>query len=226
MYFKNRAEAGKLLARELLPYSRQSTTVLALSQGAAIVGAQIAMQLHTNLLLYFIKNIYLPGELDAIAGLGSTGNFTYNNAFSAGELEDATTEFRGFLEQRKFEITHEFNVLLGNEGVLHTNLLRHKVVIVVSDGLESALSLDVAADFLKTVAIKRLIVVTPVATVKAVDRMHLVADEIHCLSVPEHFMGVDHYYEENTLPNIDDVLKIVRNIAINWSREKVSKKSK
>lgn len=220
MYFKNRVQAGKMLVPDLLPYSKQNTVVVALSQGASIVAAQIAMELHTNMLLYFIKNIYLPGEIDAIAGLGSTGNFTYNQAFSAGELEDASTEFRSFLEQRKFEIAHEFHVLMGDDGEIHKELLRHKVIILVSDGLDSALSLDVSYDFLKTVAYKRLVVVTPVATVKAVDRMHLIADEIHCLNVPEHFMGVDHYYEENTLPSIDDVLKIIKNISLNWKRQK------
>lgn len=218
MYYQNRAQAGKLLAKELERYAHENAVVVALTHGSVIVGAQIAMQLHTNLLLHLIKSIYLPGENEAIASIGSSGAFSYNNAFSAGELEELRSEFRSTIEQKKFEAFHEFNMLLGEEGEIHKELLRHRSVILVADALGTAISLDLAAEYFKTIAIKRLIVATPVASVSAVDRMHLLADEIHCLSVTNNFLATDHYYEENTLPGIDDAFKIMRNISINWQR--------
>ena len=223
MYFKNRAQAGKLLVKELLPYATQNAVVVALSQGSVILGAQIAMRLHTNLLLHLIKSIYLPGEIEAIAGVGSGGTFGYNNAFSAGQIEDMQSEFREYLNQKRFESFHEFNVLLGDGGEIDKDLLRHHVVILVSDGLANAISLDLAGAFLKTVAIKKLVIATPLASVPAVDRMHLIADEIHCLNVVDNFMNVDHYYDDNTLPDIDGALKIIRNISLNWQFQRVGK---
>ncbi|GAC1387811.1 MAG: hypothetical protein NVS1B7_2540 [Candidatus Saccharimonadales bacterium] len=216
MYYRNRAQAGKLLAHQLKQYATQNTVVIAMSQGSIIVGAQIAMQLHANLLLHLIKSIYLPGEIDPIAGVGSAGTFGYNNAFSAGQLEDMVSEFRSYIEQKKFETFHDFNVLLGDGGEIDKDLIRHRNVILVSDGLANSMSLDLINDFFKTIAIKRIIIATPLASVAAVDKMHLMADEIHCLSVPDNFMKVDHYYEDNTLPDIHDAFKIMRNIAMNW----------
>jgi len=217
MYYKNRAQAGKLLAKQLKGYASENTVVVALSQGSVIVGAQIAMRLHTGLLLHLIKNIYLPGEIEPIASLGSAGTFSYNNAFSPGELEDFQAGFRQYIDQKRFETFHEFNILLGDEGEINKALLKHRVVILVSDGFADAMSLDLAGEFFKTIAIKRLVVATPIASVTAVDRMHLVADEIHCLSVPENFMNINHYYEDNTLPPIEGVFKIMRNISMNWA---------
>lgn len=216
MYYQNRAQAGRMLADELKGYAFEHTVVVAMSPGSIIIGAQIAMRLHTNLFLHLIKNIYLPGEIEAIASVGSAGTFSYNNAFSPGELEDLQTEFREYISQKRFESFHDFNVLLGDGGEISKSLLRHRVVILASDGLANAISLDLAGEFFKTIAIKRLVVVTPIASIPSVDRMHLIADEIHCLSVADNFINVNHYYEDNTVPDIDGAIKIMRNISINW----------
>src|SRR5207253_7620036 len=125
----------------------------------------------------------------------STGNFAYNNMFSTGQLEELAADFRSYIEQKRIEKMHELNILVGKDGELHKEYLRHHIVILVSDGLINGFSLDIANDYLKSVALKKLVVATPLATVPAVDRMHLVADEISCLSVLPNFMGVDHYYE-------------------------------
>ncbi len=219
MYFKNRAEAGRILAKKLKPYARENVSVVALSEGGVIVGAQIAMQIHANLMLLLTENIYLPGEPDAIAALSSVGTFTYNNMFSAGQLEDLTAEFRGFIEQSRVEKIHRLNVLVGKNGEIKKEYLRHHTVIVVSDGLANGFSLDIAAEFFKSVAIKKLIVVTPLASVPAVDRMHLLGDEIICLSVIPNYFGTNHYYEDNTIPEVSDLFRIVKAISLNWHHE-------
>jgi len=220
MYFHNRAEAGRLLAAKLEKYKSENIVVLALNPGSIIVAAQIAMRLHANLLLYLVRDIYLPGENEAIAGMGSGGTYVYNNYYSAGELEDMTSEYHQHLDQQRMEKNHELHLLLGRDGEIDKKLLRHRDVILVSDGLSSGFSLNIAAQYLKMVAIKRLIVVTPVATVSAVDKMHLLSDDLVCLNVVESFMGegTNHYYDQNVIPNVDDTLKIMRNIIINWEQ--------
>ena len=219
MYFKSRAEVGRKLATMLKQYANQNVAVVALNEGGVIVGAQIAMQLHANLMLMLTENIYLPGEPDAIASLSSTGSFTYNNMFSTGQLEDWATEFHGFIDQQRMEKMHHMNKLVGRDGEIHKEFLRHHIVIIVSDGLSSGFSLDIAAEFIKTVAIKRLIIATPLASVSAVDRMHLLGDEICCLSVPANYMNTNHYYEDNTIPSIEHLFKIIKSIVLNWHHE-------
>jgi putative phosphoribosyl transferase len=216
LYFKSRADAGKKLVPYLEKYRNEHAVVVALSQGASVIGAQVAMNIHANLLLYLIKHIYLPGEIESIAGITSTDTFMYNNMFNAGQLEELATEYRSFIDQERMNSRHELNVLLGHDGEIDANLLRHRSVILVADGLSSGFSIDIAAMYLKTIAIKKLIIATPLASVSAVDRMHLVADEIACLAVTDNYMDTNHYYDDNTIPEVPDVLKIMKNIAINW----------
>jgi predicted phosphoribosyltransferase len=218
MYFKNRAEAGRLIASKLEKYKAQNIVVVALDEGSSIVAAQIAIKLHANLVLYMIKNIYLPGENQAIASMSSTGTYVLNDYFSAGELEELTTEYHGFLDQKRMEVNHELHMLMGRDGEVDKNLLRHRVVIVVADGLPSGFALKVCSEFLKTIAIKKIVAVTPIASVQAVDVMHLIADELVCLNVAPNFMGTNHYYEDKSVPKIEGVLKIMKNITLSWER--------
>lgn len=219
MYFHNRAEAGRKLAKELAHYEGQQVVVLALSPGAVIIGAQIAMKLHAHVALLLTESIFLPGETDPLAAMSSAGTFTYNNMFSPGQLEEYITEYHHYIEEKRIEKLHKLNKLMGKDGEVKKDYLRNHIVIVVSDGLSSGFSLDIAAALLKTVAIKRLVVATPLASIPAVDRMHLFGDEIICLSVVANWFNTNHYYDDNTIPSTEHLFDLIRNISLNWERK-------
>jgi len=86
----------------------------------------------------------------------------------------------------------------------------------VSDGLTNGLSLHAAAEYLKPIRLKRLIMVTPFASVVAVDQMHILADEILCLNAIEDVISVNHYYEDNTLPPHEKIVQIIEDIILHW----------
>lgn len=216
MYFKNRAEAGRMIADKLGPYKKTNTSVVALSPGAVIVGAQIAMQLHSSLMMLMTENIVLPGESDPLAVIASDNTFTYNNKFSTGELEEMRSEYMGVIEGQRIEKLRKLHALLGHGGEIHRELLRRRTVILVSDGLSTGLSLDLAADYLKPIKMERLIVATPFASVPAVDRMHLLGDEIVVLSTLENYIETNHYYDDNTIPPMEDLIKVIMNTPLHW----------
>jgi putative phosphoribosyl transferase len=94
--------------------------------------------------------------------------------------------------------------------------LREHVIILVSDGFKHGATLDAAADFFKHIKISKLVVVTPIASVQAVDRMHITADELHCLSVTENYISTNHYYDINDIPSHDQIVAKINNIVHNW----------
>ena len=216
MYFKNRAEAGRKLAEKLQKYRSENVAVVALSEGGVIVGAQIAMRLHGSLSLLLSRGIHLPGEPDPIAAITSAGTFTKNVMFSVGQLEQFMVDYRSYIEEERLHEFHRLNILISDDGEVKKKYLRRHVVILVSDGLQNGFSIDVAYDFLKTIALEKLVIATPTASVKAIDRMHIVGDDLECLDVKANFISVDHYYDENTVPSYDDLLKVMRRISTNW----------
>lgn len=217
MYFENRTQAGQLLAQQLFEkYRYENCAVVALSDGAVLVGEQVAAALHCVLTLLLIEDIQVPGESLSFGGVSQSGNFTYNGMFSAGEVEEYANEFHGYLDEQKREKFQMINRLLGDGGIIDTDLLRDHTVILVADGLDNGASIDVALDFLKPVRIQRLVIATPVATIEAVDKLHIVADELHILDVKENFMGTDHYYTDNTIPSHEDTIAKINQIVLNW----------
>jgi predicted phosphoribosyltransferase len=217
MYFENREQAGQILAAELLEeYRYEDCAVVALSDGAVLVGEQIAKSLHCVLTLLLIENIDVPGEGVSFGGVSQNGNFTYNGMFSAGELEDYTSEFHGYLEEQKREAFQRINHLLGDGGLIDNAMLRDRVIILVADGLDTGASLDSAVDFLKPIRIKRLVIATPVSSVQAVDKVHILADELHILDVKSNFMGTEHYYNQNNIPSHEDTIAKINQIVLNW----------
>ncbi len=224
MYFDSREDAGKQLASQLLNYANQNSVVVALNEGGVIVGAQIAMAIHANLALLASTDITLPGENDPIAGMTLGTPLTYNPIFSEGEREEMAGEYHGYIEGQRIEKFHQLNTLLGREGMIKRDLLKRRIVILVADGLPDAFLLDLAADFLKSVKLKKLIVAIPIASVPSVDRMHLVGDEVHVLSVLENYLTTDHYYEVNDVPNLDGLLEIMKNISLKWDNKSQTKK--
>ncbi|MGB3023389.1 MAG: phosphoribosyltransferase family protein [Candidatus Saccharimonadales bacterium] len=216
MYFQSRAEAGYRLALELMQYRYEDTVVLCLSDGAVLVGQQIAASLHAALTMMLVEEIDVPGEGTLFGTVNQSGRFTYNGMFSIGEIEEYFSEFHGYLEDQKRAVTSRINRILSDGGIVDEAMLRGHNVIVVADGLPSGTSLDAVADYMKPIRIKKLVVVTPIASVDAVDRMHILGDELHVLGVTENYMGTNHYYDNNDIPDHEEVISILNNVIMTW----------
>jgi len=217
MYFESRAHAGQVLATELLEkYRYEDCAIVALSDGGVLVGEQIAAQLHCVLTMLVTETIDVPGESLSMGAVSQAGNFTYNSEFSTGEVEEYASEFHGYLDDQKRQAFSRINRLVGDGGVISRDLLRERVVILVSDGFTDGAIISVALDYLKPIHIKKLVVAAPVATIPAVDQLHIVADELHILDVKENFMGTNHYYDDNVVPSREESIAKINQMILNW----------
>lgn len=197
-------------------YRYENCAVVALNDGGVVVGAQIAAQLHCVLGMVLLSEISLPREPQGIGTVDSNGAFTYNSDFSTGEVTELQTEFRSYIEEQKLTKLHEMNALLGSGGLMRRDLLNGHNVILVADGLRGGSLLAAAQLFLKPISIERLIVVTPLADVKALDTIHIMADEVHCLSVVDNTFELNHYYENNDIPDHEKIVATIENIIKLW----------
>lgn len=217
MYFESRSQAGQYLAAALVPrYRYENCAVVALTTGAVLVGEQIAAQLHCPLMMLLSESIDIPGENAIIGAVADGGTFTYNSEFSAGELEEYTSEFHGYIDDKKREALSHLNRLIGDGGVVDVALLKDRHIILVSDGFYDLGMIDLALEFLKPIRTGKLIFAAPVATIPAVDRLHIAADELHILDVKDNFLGVDHYYDENVIPPVAAIVEKISQIVLNW----------
>ncbi|OJU87967.1 hypothetical protein BGO17_03195 [Candidatus Saccharibacteria bacterium 49-20] len=217
MYFESRIHAGQQLAAQLFEkYRYENCAVVALSDGGVMVGEQIAAQLHCVLTMLLVEDIEVPGESVSFGGVSQTGNFTYNSEFSSGEIEEYTSEFHGYLDDQKRQAFQRINRLLGEGGLIDFDLLRDHTIILVNDGFSDSTVLDVALEFLKRVRINRLVIAAPVASEGAIDRLHVMADELHILDVKVNYFDTDHYYTVNEIPSHEETVDKINKIILNW----------
>jgi putative phosphoribosyl transferase len=217
MYFASRVQAGRMLAAKLIPkYLNTKSVVLVLDDGGAVVGAQVAKALGCPLMLLSSAEIMLPREPMAIAGITDSGTFTYNRGYSEGEIDEMVSEYFNLIEQEKLTEMHVLNHMQGMAHTTDKALIKKRNVILVSDGLKSGFKIDLAAEFLKPIEMGKLVVAVPFASVRAVDRMHVLADDLYCLSVIAEYIDTDHYYDTQDVPDHDTVLKTIEQVVENW----------
>ena len=217
MYFSSRAQAGRMLAAKLVPkYRYENCVVVAMDLGGVNVGAQLAVQLHCPINLLMSEEISLPRELSAIGSIAQDGTFTYNKDLSQGQLDEMEAEYRGYIEQQKLEKLHSMHELLGSGGTIRKDLLRGRYIILVTDGLNNPHKLDIVVQYLKPVSTEGIVIATPLASIPAVDYMHVLADDIYCLSVIENYMDTPHYYDQDDVPDKKRVIDIIEKIVLYW----------
>ena len=142
--------------------------------------------------------------------------FSYNSQFSKGEIDEYTSEYRGYLEDQKREAFHRINHLLGDGGLIDHDMLRDHTIILVDDGFDNSVMIDAAIEFLKPIRIARLVIVAPVASSSAVDRLHVAADELHILDVKANYVNTNHYYDKNEIPSHEETIDKINKIVLNW----------
>ena len=217
MYFESRRQAGAMLAQELVnTYRYEDCVVVALNDSSILVGEEIARSLHCVLTMLLIDDIEVPGESMSFGGVSQSGSFTYNSHFSAGEIDEYTSEFHGYLDEKKRESFQKINRLIGDGGIVDEAMLQDHVVILVLDGIDDGAAVDVAMDFLKPIRARKVVFATPLASIPAVDRLHTQVDELHILDVRENFMGIDHYYDNNEIPSHETAVQIINQTILNW----------
>jgi putative phosphoribosyl transferase len=216
MYFTNRAQAGGMLAEQLAKYRFENSVVVSLSEGGVLVGEPISQYIHALLTMLLSSEITVPGESTTIGSIDQSGGFSYNSDLSSGELDEYQSEYLNYFEGQKLQKFHELNQLLGEGGLIERDMLRDHNVILVSDGFKGSTMLDAAANFLKPIRMQKLIIAAPVASVAAVDRMHIMADELHILNVTDNYLDTNHYYDDNIVPSREQIVAKINQIILNW----------
>lgn len=217
MYFYSRSAAGQKIADQLEPNLRyENNIILALDDGGVIVGFKLAIKLHCLIMLVSIDELTVPGESNPIGALTVGGQFSYNQDFSSGEIDEFLGDYREYLEEEKLVKIHKINQLIGHGGYVELNMLKYHNVIIVSEGLVSTIKLNLIEEFLKPIKIEKLIVALPLASVQVIDKIHVMADKIICLDVIDSPLPIDHFYQSNDVPSHEKIITIIKDIILHW----------
>lgn len=195
MPFRNRTEAGRELAKALLPHRNDACTVLALPRGGVPVAAEVATALGAALDLVLVRKLGVPYQPELAMGAVVDGPepIVIRNEDVIALSGVTAAEFASVCERELEEIERRrARYLTGRPSAE----LSGRVVIVVDDGIATGATARAALRAIRRRNPKKLILAVPVGPTETIAALRPDADEIVCLEVHDHFGAIGLFYAD------------------------------
>jgi predicted phosphoribosyltransferase len=189
--YRNREEAGQLLAQRLHPWKRQHPLVLAIPRGGLLLGRAMADSLEGHLDIVLVRKIAAPRNPEYALGAVGEGEAPLWNP---GALEETDEAWRAeALKEARLELARRRERYTPGRNA---PALRGRICVVVDDGVATGASLLAALQLLRKQGPRRLIAAAAVAPQEALEALKPAADELCILHTPAFFHAVGDYFED------------------------------
>ena len=208
--FRDRTEAGRLLAEKLREYAdRSDVVVLALPRGGVPVGYEIARALNAPLDVFVVRKLGVPGHEELAMGAIASGGVQVLNQDVLGlGIPKEVVDLVAAREQRELERRErEYRDGHGSVDV------RGRTVILVDDGLATGSSMRVAAMALKKKQPAEIVVAVPVGSPETCAEFQSVVDKVVCAVTPEPFWAVGQWYRDFSQTSDEEVRDLLSRAA-------------
>jgi putative phosphoribosyl transferase len=203
--FRNREEAGRILADELSHYRNDPTAlILALPRGGVAVGYQLSLALHVPLDVFITRKIGAPDNPEyAIGAVAETGSHSLNHeAVSSCGL--SRHELDRLIHVQEQEIARRKE--LYRQGRPLTQLTG-RTVLLVDDGIATGSTFMASARAIRSLQPRRLVGVIPVGPASTIREVRSYVDELVVLMTPEPFYAVGNFFTDFTQVEDRDVIQ-------------------
>jgi putative phosphoribosyl transferase len=193
--FRDRREAGRLLAERLRPLQALDPVVLALPRGGVPVAFEVAQALHAPLDLVLVRKIGAPGHEEYAIGavVDGTPPQTVRNDAVIAALRVPDSYIAEETTRQVAEIARRRAAYLGSRS---TTRVRGRTAILVDDGIATGATVRAALLGLAQARPARLALAVPVAPHEVLAELRPLVDELHCLLAPDPFHAVGLFYDD------------------------------
>ncbi len=205
--FRDRREAGRVLAEELAAYrGKDGLLVLGLARGGVPVGWEVAAALRAELDVFLVRKLGVPqwSEL-AMGALASGGGVVMNdNVLSSLSISDE--QVREVVDRETAELNRREQAYRGGRPVADPH---GKTVIVVDDGIATGASMLAAVRALRARSPESIVVAVPVGPQSVTKLLAQEADDVVCATMPNDFEAVGQVFVDFHQVSDDEVRELL-----------------
>lgn len=189
--YRDRTEAGEILAGLLAHHAGEHPLVLGIPRGGLPVARPVAAALGGDLGVVVAGKVGAPGNPEFAIGAVAPDGVTLIDEITVRRLGISQPQLaaavQGALEKLRRKQEAYDSTELAAEG---------RVVIVVDDGVATGATLQAALQYLRRLGPERLVCAIPVGPPSTVARLAADVDEMVCPRQPDRFRAVGEWYEE------------------------------
>jgi erythromycin esterase-like protein/predicted phosphoribosyltransferase len=205
--FRDRTEAGRLLAEELRQYAhRDDVVVLGLPRGGVPVAFEVAQALDAPLDVFLVRKLGVPGHEELAFGAIATGGTRVLHKQVAESLDLPPEWIEAIDAKERRELERRDRAYRGDRPPPD---VAGKTVILVDDGLATGSTMLAAVHAIRADDPARVVVAVPVADPEVCEAVRVVADEAVCLSTPRPLHAVGMWYEDFSQTTDEEVRELL-----------------
>jgi predicted phosphoribosyltransferase len=204
--FKDRYEAGRLLAEMLEPYRPEQPVVVGLPRGGVPVAAEVARALGAPLDVAVVRKIGAPQNTEYAIGAVAEGGVHVLGQRQGRSADLSASELGALIARAESELDERLRRYRGTRRPIE---LGGRTAIVVDDGLATGRTALAAVRSLRRREAARVILAAPVASAEAARLLGDVADEVLCLEIPPDLWAVGAWYVDFRPTTDDEVARLL-----------------
>jgi putative phosphoribosyl transferase len=205
--FKNRTDAGRILAGKLIQYgNRSDVLIMALPRGGVPVGYEVARVLNVPLEVMIVRKLGVPGHDELAMGAIASGGVRVLNRSVIESLRIPPDSIEVVEKRETLELMRREAMYRGNRQPI---VVKGKTIILVDDGVATGSTMRVAITALREQRAGKIIVATPVAPPTVRWEMEALVEGFVSVLLPGDFLGVGQWYDDFTQTDDDTVYELL-----------------
>jgi predicted phosphoribosyltransferase len=204
--YRDRREAGRVLAESLVDHAGRRPLVVALPRGGVPVAYEVARALGAPLDVFVVRKLGLPWQPELAMGAIASGGVLVRNERVLASLQDADEILASVRRDEEKLLAARERQFRGGRPALE---VAGREVIVVDDGLATGSSMKAAVRALRAAGAARVTVAVPVGPPDTCRELRALADEVVCLQSPRLFMAVGEWYEDFSQTLDEEVIELL-----------------
>lgn len=208
MLFRDRATAGKELAKKLAAYAgKKDVALYALPRGGVVVGAEVAKALKLPLDVIVTRKIGAPFNPEyAIGSLAETGETIWNEEERRAANKEAVAKI---VEDEKQEATRRIAKYRKGRALPD---LSGKTAILIDDGVATGLTIRAAIAAARHQHAKEIILAVPHGAQDSIAALRRDVDRVICLHEPPFYGAVGEFYETFLQTSDEEVIQLLKGV--------------